>query len=76
MIRVLRLMEYEYPDVETMDRDMSGWAVPPIGTKNFTHTVRGRTIRSAILPNFGGWMPSEDVLTTHAEKERRDPDPE
>jgi len=45
-IRVLRLIEYTYEDMERAERDMANWGMPASGTKS----VPGMTIRSAILP--------------------------
>jgi hypothetical protein len=50
MIKVLRLMEYTYPDQKTADEDIARWVTPAVGTykpNSFT------TIRSTImLPKF------------------------
>lgn len=48
MIRVLRLLEYSYPDVAAMERDMALWNIPANGTKGPLGV--GRTIKSAVLP--------------------------
>lgn len=48
MIRVLRVLEYEYPDAEIMDKDMQRWGVGA----NATHRGWGKSgvvIRSAVL---------------------------
>jgi hypothetical protein len=51
--KVLRLIEYTYPNVEAADADMKRWGVPPVGAKA---VVRGTTtIRSTIIQH-----PSED----------------
>lgn len=47
MIRVIRLMEYTYPDIKDMDADMLNWYVPPNGSKKMA--LRGRLIRSAVI---------------------------
>lgn len=44
-IRVLRVMEYVYPDLKTMQTDMSRWNLQ--GTMP---VVDGTTIRSTVLP--------------------------
>lgn len=43
-IRVLRVLEYVYDDVEVMEKDMARWAVPHV-----QHTNK-LTIRSTTLP--------------------------
>lgn len=49
MIRVLRLLEYEFEDNEMAENHMAQFQVPAIGTKAFgKHT----TIRSAIITNL------------------------
>lgn len=45
MIRVLRLLEYEYSTAERASSDMERWSVPANGTHGYT----GSTIRSAII---------------------------
>lgn len=30
-VRVLRVIEYDYPDLDTMHRQMGGWTCPPMG---------------------------------------------
>ncbi len=35
MIRVLRVMEYEYETIEAANADMARWQVPPTGDKKF-----------------------------------------
>lgn len=32
-IRVLRVLEYDYPDIATMERDMKRWFMPIHGVK-------------------------------------------
>jgi hypothetical protein len=51
MIRVLRVLEYEYPDAEMMTKDMERWGVPANGVHKGWRggTNRGVTIRSAVL---------------------------
>ena len=46
MIRVIRLMEYTYPDVETMDKNMMQWYISPNGSRRIT---TDRLIRSAVI---------------------------
>ena len=52
MIRVLRLMEYTYSSVETMEQDMAHWAVPAFGEKRWNEN---ETIKSATM--FPAWEP-------------------
>jgi hypothetical protein len=49
--RVLRLLEYTYPDAKAADNDMRHWGIPPIGAAGKGTTV----IRSTIMQ-----MPGED----------------
>lgn len=35
MVRVLRIMEYEYPTLHLAELHMSNWAVPANGSKDF-----------------------------------------
>lgn len=60
MIRVLRLLEYMYPDGETADADMALWKQPASGV----HTYGTKIIRSAIISdlNFNGYMPDQQLL--------------
>ncbi len=46
-VRILRLIEYTYPDYETAFDDMSRWGVPATGVKSFGQA--DREIRSAVL---------------------------
>lgn len=43
MIRVVRILEYEFPDNEAAQRSMNNWYVPQTGTKRFGNSV----VRSA-----------------------------
>ena len=61
MIRVVRVLEYMYPDVATMERDMSHWTVPAHGARQFGHT----TLRCAVLPLE--YLPEETSVDDHAE---------
>lgn len=46
-VRILRLLEYTYPDQETADKDMGHWTVPANGHHgSWPHVT---TIRSAII---------------------------
>lgn len=45
-IRVLRVLEYEYPNAETMIADMERWGVPANGTSPYSHSP----IRSSTFP--------------------------
>ena len=49
MIRVIRVLEYTYPDVETMERDMMRWApASPEGARK-----GGMKMKSAhFIPEF------------------------
>lgn len=44
-IRVIRVLEYEYPTQEACELDVSSWFVPPNGVRRLTTT--GKMIRSA-----------------------------
>lgn len=44
MIRVLRLLEYTYPDNEMAEQDMARWSMPPIGTRVHGKNILGSTI--------------------------------
>jgi hypothetical protein len=46
VIRVLRILEYNYPDYEEAEEDMKNWQTPAWGPKQFGDKV----IYSAILP--------------------------
>jgi hypothetical protein len=48
-IRVLRLMEYVYPDLEAAHRDMERWYVQ--GTTNPAFVSKGHSIRSTVILN-------------------------
>lgn len=49
MIKVLRLLEYEFDDYEVAEANMANWAVPANGIKNFGRGGRSRVVRSTIL---------------------------
>jgi hypothetical protein len=51
MIRVLRLIEYVYPDAETMEEDMACWYVGPIGSKRIG-IGKTKVIRSTVLTDL------------------------
>lgn len=56
MVRVTRLMEYEYGTVEQALENMEGWAVPASGIRRFGvgSSNRGVIIRSAVIgPVYG-----------------------
>lgn len=61
MIRVLRLIEYTYPDSESAEADMSNWYMTAIGTKRISPN---RVIRSTILTdlNYEGDVDGNDRL--------------
>jgi hypothetical protein len=55
-VRVIRVLEYSYPDQATYEADIARWQVPPNGTKNSGQTQinhetgarrKGTVIRSA-----------------------------
>lgn len=49
MIRVIRLLEYEFADNEVAERSMALWAVPQNGTRNFGTVSNPRIVRSATI---------------------------
>jgi hypothetical protein len=52
VVRVTRLIEYEYPTVEAALHEMERWGVPPNGSKSFGS--KAPLIRSAVIgPVFG-----------------------
>lgn len=54
MIRVTRLMEYTFKDMEEAEANMARWAVPPNGTHNFGQgTKKHLVVRSAIIIDTG-----------------------
>jgi hypothetical protein len=65
-VRVIRVLEYDYPDQETAERDMARWGVPPNGVRSgwgqpnvrglMFHT--GTVIRSATT--FPETMPHQE----------------
>lgn len=48
MLRVLRLIEYRYPDAETMDADISRWTHASITE---IHQFRSTTLPLEVLPD-------------------------
>jgi hypothetical protein len=52
MIRILRIIEYTYPDNETAEEDMGRWQIPAVGIYK---PGKDKTIRSTIITdlNFG-----------------------
>lgn len=48
-LRVLRLLEYTYPNVEAMESDMGKWAIPANGIRTLG-MGQGKAIKSATLP--------------------------
>lgn len=46
VVRVLRMIEYTYPDIETADEDIARWNIPANGTRAITGMY---SIRSAII---------------------------
>lgn len=61
MIRVVRILEYTYPDVMTMEQDMNHWIVPAHGARQFGRT----TLRCAVLPLE--YLPETTELADHEE---------
>jgi hypothetical protein len=58
-VRVIRVLEYDYPDQDTYERDMGRWVVPPNGVWRVRHATRAQTtIRSATT--FSQTMPHQD----------------
>lgn len=45
-VRVIRVLEYEFNDLEAMEVDMKNWGVAPICTKAFNQrcTIRSTTM--------------------------------
>ena len=63
-VRVLRLLEYEYPDLETAVADMDRWGIPSNGTNpqsgKYQYPAR---IRSTVIGPLPG-VPATQVDTT------------
>jgi hypothetical protein len=63
-VRVIRVLEYDYPDQATAEVDMANWGVPPNGVRHgwgppsFRIRVPGTVIRSATT--FPETMPHEE----------------
>lgn len=69
MVRVTRLLEYTYADVEDAIADMENWGVPATGVVSHR---RGQTIRSAVIgPVFG--EDAEQIHTAVAAPLEADP---
>lgn len=47
VVRVIRVLEYEYPSHEAAENDMANWGVPPNGVRRGWPIGDGRVIRSA-----------------------------
>jgi len=63
-VRVLRLLEYEYPDLETAVADMDRWGIPPNGTNPARSFVKyPARIRSTVIGPLPG-APATQVGTT------------
>lgn len=60
-IRILRLMEYVYPDAETAEEDMSRWMIPATGIRRMSPN---KLIRSTILTDLN--FEDEDVVATES----------
>lgn len=56
MIRILRLIEYNYESYEQAEDDMKNWGVPAFGSRQFGN----KTIYSAILPPTTELMKEND----------------
>jgi hypothetical protein len=70
VIRVVRIMEYEYETQEQADADMARWQVPAIGNKKFG--TAGPLIKSTILlPHYKKELSQEEAI----ELTRQLPDP-
>ena len=48
MIRVLRLLEYRYPNGDDMVADMARWSVPPVGVS--PHNWRNMIVSTTLDP--------------------------
>jgi hypothetical protein len=64
-VRVIRVLEYDYPDQATAEADMARWGVPPNGVRNGwgygpsrKDRENGTAIRSATT--FPETMPREE----------------
>lgn len=64
-VRVIRVLEYDYPDQATAERDMANWGVPPNGVRHGWggdgYSGPGTSIRSATT--FPETMPAQDEGT-------------
>lgn len=69
MIRVLRILEYTYPDAEVAISDMGRWGIG--ANQTFTSGGRGTTVRSAtMLPeSLEGEVPEAAFLGLRAARE-------
>lgn len=41
-VRVIRVLEYDYPDQDTAEADMARWGVPPNGVRHGWGHIKGR----------------------------------
>lgn len=48
-VRILRLLEYTYPDLAAAEEDMARWSAPANGVVAFRPTAPRRKIRSTII---------------------------
>lgn len=48
MIKVTRILIYEYPDQETAEKDQERWGVPATGSVRHGDKV----VRSVVVPNW------------------------
>lgn len=48
-VRVIRVLEYDYPDQETYERDISNWSVPPNGVRSNWGHIRGIGVSSGTV---------------------------
>lgn len=67
MIRVLRIMEYYYPDMEAASADMQHWQVAATGVKKFG--TKGPVVHSTVM------LPAPYKLATFYMAECRDCEP-
>lgn len=65
MIRVLRVMEYEYDTLEQANADMARWQVPAVGSKKFG--PKAALIKSTVLlPHYEMAKQHVDVALVEA----------
>lgn len=65
MIRVVRVMEYEYDTLEQANKDMANWQVPAVGDKKFG--TLGPLVKSTVLlPHYETAKARIDVALVEA----------